>query len=157
MASLFDTTRNLSFYTIPVGWLTAIVPHLYAVSVYESSSKKKFDTTKPRSFMAKLDDDQTIDQATKNTVIRGEGAQQNGIENLGLFAAAVVAGNVARLDNSYLNALSGGYIATRIVYNLLYLNSHNSTMANMRTAAYLSGIGLILTMFISAGNSMRLM
>lgn len=50
------------------------------------------------------------------TIIRAEGAQQNGFENLGIFAAGVVAGNAAGLDAGYLNALSAAYIATRVVY-----------------------------------------
>lgn len=60
--------------------------------------------------------------ATKDTIARAEGAQQNGFENIGLFAAAVVVGNVAKLDNSTLNTLSYGYLASRVVYNFLYIN-----------------------------------
>lgn len=61
--------------------------------------------------------------ATKERIVRAEGAQQNGFENIGLFAAAVVAGNMARLDNWTLNALTGGYLASRVAYNLLYINN----------------------------------
>ena len=31
-------------------------------------------------------------------------------------------GNVAKLDNGTLNALAGSYLATRVVYNLCYIN-----------------------------------
>lgn len=58
---------------------------------------------------------------TKLMIIRAEGAQQNGFENLGLFASAVVIGNVAKLDNSTLNMLSCAYLASRVVYNLSYI------------------------------------
>lgn len=63
--------------------------------------------------------------ATKQTIIRAEGAQQNGFENMGLFASAVVIGNVAKLDNWTLNALSGAYLASRVAYNLLYINGRS--------------------------------
>ena len=44
-----------------------------------------------------IDSNQTLDKATKDTIIRADGAQQNGFENLGFFAAAVLAGNIAGL------------------------------------------------------------
>jgi uncharacterized MAPEG superfamily protein len=62
-------------------------------------------------------------KATKDTIIRAEGAQQNGFENVGLFASAVVAGNIAGLDNRTLNILSSGYLASRAVYNYIYINN----------------------------------
>jgi hypothetical protein len=66
--------------------------------------------------------------ATKATIVRAEGAQQNGFENIGLFAAAVVIGNVAKLDNWTLNALSVGYLASRVAYNVLYITGTTDAM-----------------------------
>ncbi|MGG6496847.1 UNVERIFIED_CONTAM: MAPEG family protein, partial [Bacteroidetes bacterium 56_B9] len=51
-----------------------------------------------------------------------------GFENLGLFAAAVVAGNIVRLDNWTLNVLSGGYLLSRVAYNLIYINNTTDAM-----------------------------
>lgn len=39
-------------------------------------------------------------------------------ENLGLFAAAVVAANVAKVPNSELNTLTATYLASRALFNL---------------------------------------
>lgn len=39
-------------------------------------------------------------------------------ENLGLFAAAVVAANYAGVPNGELNTLTGAYIGSRVLYNL---------------------------------------
>ena len=156
MSTLFDITRNFSLYTIPIAWAFSIVPHLYAVRIYESSSKKSFDLTKPRAISSTLASDQTLDQGTKNRIQRAEGAQQNGMENIGLFAAAVVAGNVAGLSNGTLNALSGGYLASRVVYNLVYINNESNAVANVRTGVFFSGIIMIMTLFVKAGNAVRL-
>jgi uncharacterized MAPEG superfamily protein len=68
-----------------------------------------------------------FDIATKEKIIRAEGAQQNGFENVGLFAAAVVAGNIAKLDNTTLNYLSGGYLASRVLYNFVYINNQSES------------------------------
>lgn len=72
--------------------------------------------------MKSLDNDQTIDAATKAKITRAAGAQANGFENLPLFAAAVVAGNAARLDVGTLNGLCVGYLVSRVAYNLIYIN-----------------------------------
>lgn len=112
--------------------------------------------------------------ATKATIVRAEGAQQNGFENIGLFAAAVVIGNVAKLDNWTLNALTAGYLASRVVYNALYitgttdtagkffsgsqldeLNDANAFVANGRSVVFLTGVGIIWTLFIKSGNVLR--
>lgn len=155
MSSLLDTTRNFSLYTIPAAWALSIIPHFYAVTLYERATSKKYDTTKPRAAVAAVAEDRSLDTATKNRITRAEGAQQNGFENLGLFAAAVVAGNYAGLDAQWLNALSGGYLVSRAVYNYVYVNNDSATMANVRTGVFLGGIGLIFTLFIQAGNKLR--
>ncbi|MCJ1391466.1 hypothetical protein MMC18_004330 [Xylographa bjoerkii] len=155
MASLLDLTRNFSLYTIPAAWILAILPHAYATQLYDAKSSHKFDLTQPRSLAAKAGADQTIDTATKNRVIRAEGAQQNGFENVGLFAAAVVAGNVAGVDNWWLNALSGGYVASRVLYNMIYINNESVGMANARTGVFLSGVGMCMSLFVMAGNRLR--
>jgi uncharacterized MAPEG superfamily protein len=108
-----------SLYTIPAAWVLSIAPHFYAASL----GGKKFDNKQPRTYTSSLSSDQTVDKATKDKIIRAEGAQQNGFENLGLFAAAVLAGNFAKLDHETLNWLSMGYLGSRIAYNLLYVNN----------------------------------
>lgn len=88
--------------------------------------------------------------------MQAEGAQQNGFENIGLFAAAVVAANVAKLDVGYVNMLSWGYIATRVVYTAVYLTNTSWGLSNVRTGVFLGGVGLCMTMLVSAGNALRL-
>lgn len=117
-----------SLYTIPAAWVLAIAPHIYATTLGGS----KFDNTCPRTYTSSLEADATIDKETKGKIVRAEGAQQNGFENLGLFAAAVVAGNAARLSNKTLNWLSGGYIITRVVYTYLYINNTTDATGKFR-------------------------
>ncbi|CAF9910099.1 MAG: hypothetical protein GOMPHAMPRED_006954 [Gomphillus americanus] len=165
-AAIFDTTRNLSLYSIPAAWVLSIIPHFYAASL------GAFDNKSPRSYTKDAAGDQKLDKSTKDAIIRAEGAQQNGFENIGLFAAAVVIGNVAKLDNSTLNTLSGAYLASRVVYNLLYINGTTDFLgklnkfeqcadlglieaANLRSGTFLTGIGIIWTLFIKSGNVLR--
>lgn len=87
--------------------------------------------------------------------MRCEGAQNNGFENLAFFASAVVAGNLAGLPARTLNALSGGYLLSRIVYNYIYINNTSDGMASARTGVFFTGIGMIFTLFIKSGNILK--
>ena len=86
---------------------------------------------------------------------RAEAAQQNGFENIGLYAAAVVIANVARLPVSTLNTATLYYLVSRAVYNLLYINVESLSMSNLRTIVFLSGIGTIMTLFVKSGNALN--
>lgn len=148
-------SNNYSFYAVPVAWVISITPHMYAISLYERKSTKKFDNREPRSLTSKLADDQTLDKATKDRIIRAEGAQQNGFENIGLFAAAIVAGNMAGLSHKTMNLLSGGYLASRLLYNFIYIHNTTGALAATRSLVYMAGVGFISTMFIMAGNAIN--
>jgi len=155
MATLFDPTRNFSFYAVPAAWVVSLLPHIYATSLYDRSSSQKFDPRYPRGLTSKIASDQSLPQATKDRILRAEAAQQNGFENVGLFAAAVVAGNVAGVDNWWLNTLSGGYLASRVLYNVIYVNNETKGAASARTGVFLSGIFMIFQLYTMAGNRMR--
>lgn len=92
---------------------------------------------------------------TKDKIIRCEGAQSNGFENLAFFATAVVAGNLAGLPSETLNTLSFGYIASRVVYNFIYITNTTGAMASLRSVVFLTGIGQIFTLFNKSGNALR--
>lgn len=62
---------------------------------------------------------------------------------------------VAKVDNWTLNALSGGYIVSRVLYNLIYVNNESDSLAAARSVTYLGGIGMIFTLFIKSGNVLR--
>ena len=146
---------NYSFYTIPAVWLLSILPHFYAIILYSRSAHKHFDNCHPRSLTSKLEGDQSIDKATKQRIIRAEGAQQNGFENLAFFAAAVTAGNAAGLAPQTMNILSGAYLAIRTVYNLVYINGDTQPLGGLRSTVYTAGVGLVCTIFVMAGNAMN--
>lgn len=52
---------------------------------------------------------------------RAEAANDNGFVALPLFAAAIVAGNVAKLPNKTLNNVAALYVGSRVAFNLLYI------------------------------------
>ena len=157
MASLLDYTRttNLSLYTIPAAWMLSIAPQWYANKLYQKASSQKFDLKQPRSMTKIIADSQSLDSTTKARLFRAQSAHQNGFENVGLFAAAVVAGNVAHLDNIWLNTLSVGYVVSRVVYNLIYINNTTDALASIRTLVFSTGMSMIMTLFVMAANELR--
>lgn len=71
-----------------------------------------------------------------------------------LLPACQVAGNVARLPVDTLNSFVAIYLASRVVYNLCYIYISDGKLANLRSVAYLTGIGAISRIFIKAGNAL---
>lgn len=61
-------------------------------------------------------DDQVVQK-----YLRAEAAQQNSFEQWGIFASAVVVGNMARLPTKYMNLFAGGYLLSRALYNVRLL------------------------------------
>ena len=156
MASIFNLPQNVSLYTIPVAWFLCLVPRVYAAHLYEKVSAAKFDNRYPRHLTKTVMECQNIDSCTKGRIVRAEMAQQNGFDNIGLFATAVIAGNMANISHTWLNAMSVGYLISRIIYNLIFINNTTLILAWTRTAVFMSGVAMILTMFVLAGNKLAL-
>ena len=76
------------------------------------------------------------------------------MENISLFAAAVIAGNMAHLSTSYLNGLSIAYVVSRAVYNVLYTTNTTAGMAQARSMVFFVGVGCMMILFIGAGNKL---
>lgn len=66
-----------------------------------------------------------------------------------------MAGNVAGLAPATLNTLSAGYLASRAVYNAVYIGNTSQAAANARSVVFVAGIGMIWTLFIKSGNLLR--
>lgn len=115
----------------------------------------KFDNREPRALEENLKKDQSIDSATKGQLLRLHAASANGLENIGLFAAAVVAGNVAGLSNETLNRLSLSYVGGRFLYDLVYYGNTTQARAAARSGLFWSGQVIIVSLFIRAGQALN--
>lgn len=146
---------NVSLYTLPVAWLLCLAPRIYAAATYYSSTSNSPNFLHPRSLAQKAISDRTLDTRSKNRIVRAEAAQANGLENVGYFAAAVVAGNFAGLEKGVLNGLALGYLGSRLVFNWVYVINETSLWAGVRTAVFFAGQGMIFALFILAGNELR--
>jgi len=68
---------------------------------------------------------------------RAQAATTNGFESMGVYAAAVVAANTAGVPVAQLNALTLGYVAGRLGYNVIYVwLQQNRKLAPLRSALW---------------------
>ena len=122
---------------------------------YNRAAGKDMDIRHPREFSKTAANESSLDAKTQRRIVRAEAAMANGFENIGLFAAAVVAGNAAKLSPKLLNGLSLGYIVSRLVYTWIYISNETKVLATGRALAFFSGMGMIFTLFTKAGNKLR--
>jgi uncharacterized MAPEG superfamily protein len=154
MSSLLAQT-NISLYTLPLSWILCLAPRLYAAYLYTTTTSKPIDLLLPRALAARATADTTLTTSERDRIVRAEAAQANGLENVGLFAAAVVAGNVAGLSKVALNSLSLAYLASRALYSWLYVVGDKKGWALARTGVFFAGQGVLFSLFVLAGNRMR--
>ncbi|KAM0789705.1 hypothetical protein ACM66B_006564 [Microbotryomycetes sp. NB124-2] len=134
------TTTNLSALALPLAWTLAISPHwLAAYLTFTNKDLKPFDNRCPREYVASVRALEKQSPAVKK-YLRAEGAQQNGFENLPIFLATVVAANAARLPVAFINKFITIYLASRVVYNILYIQTTRQKYTGIRSMVYVSGI-----------------
>ncbi|KAF9875555.1 hypothetical protein CkaCkLH20_06936 [Colletotrichum karsti] len=139
--------KGLSLYTIPFALLSIMGAHGYASAL----AGKSYDPATPRQLQSVLASDEKMDKIVKARIQRAQAAAQNGFESLGLYAAGVVAANVAGVDPRSVNLISFGYIGCRVLYNIIYIRlQDNRAWAPIRSLVWTTSIGLIFTSYIMA-------
>ena len=61
----------------------------------------------------------------------------------------------AKLPSDELNTLTGAYLVSRIAYNVLYIGVTSEMLSNLRSVAFLVGVGINWTLFIKAGIALK--
>ncbi|PPQ87350.1 hypothetical protein CVT25_002100 [Psilocybe cyanescens] len=148
MASLLD--QPLYLYSIPAVFVTAFYPG--SLKFLKINNSVGYNNVAPRSntpknFQGKVTsgDAQLLD--------RMEGAHQNGNENTSIWYAAIIVGNIAGLDNRYLNTMALTYVATRLVYNTVYMHFNHLGSGWVRTALYFFGLSHPLRILFKAAGA----
>ncbi|EPQ50925.1 hypothetical protein GLOTRDRAFT_141378 [Gloeophyllum trabeum ATCC 11539] len=138
----------LSLYSIPVVWFIAFVNAPLRTS-YITKVAGRFNNADPRGNVKRLLEKNPEAGAR---AARMEAANANGNEILPLWAAAVLAGNYAGLENKTLNVCSAAFIALRALYNYIYVNQKTHSQGNLRTITWFAGVFIPLGLLIKAAN-----
>ncbi|KAK8036311.1 hypothetical protein PG993_008925 [Apiospora rasikravindrae] len=155
-SELAASSRLTPFPQIPAALLMAVAPRVVTMSWYG----RFFNSHYPRG----LPDDiqllpvNAVSPKVRGRLFRADAAMQNAIENLPLFAAAVVAGNASYLSAAGLNGCCIGYLLLRALYMTFYVFWQDSPAfpALTRTLIWLMGIAVEMYLFILAARQPRL-
>ncbi|OAX78722.1 hypothetical protein ACJ72_06967 [Emergomyces africanus] len=145
-----QSTNNWSFHSIAGAYMLGLVPHGYYV--LKLASIGQISNVLPRDHFSSLKG--RLPAETWNKLCRAHSAHLNALEGLPLFAAAMVAGNVAKLPASDLNVIAAEYIGARIIYTALYMGVRSEGLSYLRTGVWAWSIGLPLYVLIKAGRAL---
>ncbi|KAG6008600.1 hypothetical protein E4U21_004240 [Claviceps maximensis] len=142
-----DLHKNISYMTVPaVFFLSCLLPHSYAVA-----SSGVYDNANPRGFKDAVARG-GIDKKRQQRLLRAKAASENGFESLGLYAAGVVAANQAGVGAWTINALTLGYLVSRIAFVFAYVElGANRRLAPVRSICWALSVGLCLGLWVKAG------
>ncbi|MCJ1379354.1 hypothetical protein MMC17_002455 [Xylographa soralifera] len=143
---------NFSIYAIPAFWLLALLPHNYAIYTIKSANNGKWDNSNPRSSNWDKNIQSTVPAECFRRYERATAAHKNGMENLALFATAIVLGNMAGLEAATLNTMAGAVLALRAVYNVVYVTVGDTRKSFARTGVWAASVGCCFYLIIKAGN-----
>lgn len=113
--------------------LAAALPNVWSML---SKTQGSYDNNRPRVYA----------EALTGWRLRAHWTHLNSIEAFAPFAAAVLVAQQAGAQQSRVDLLALGFIATRLVYGVCYLSDRGS----MRSAVYIFGLGCVVGLFLVA-------
>ncbi|KAF8636949.1 hypothetical protein AX17_003200 [Amanita inopinata Kibby_2008] len=81
-----------------------------------------------------------------------QGAHMNGNEMFPLWAAAILAANVAGVDASLLNWASAIFIALRVAFNHIYIGHTTRAASVIRTVVFGSSVAIPMALFFKSAS-----
>ena len=147
-------SANYSFFAIAAFYVLGLVPHAYAGSQAVAARNGKMNNHNPRGQANMEEIKKTVPKETWQRIERSKAAHQNSLENLPLFATAVICGNIARLNPDTLNTACGSFLALRVAYLVAYISTTDNRLSFARTGIWASSVAVCLYVMISAGNVM---
>ena len=118
--------------------VAAVLPIVTVGLAKGSTAGKKrrdggYDNNHPRQWETKLEGWQA----------RAAAAQNNGFEALPLFVFAVLAAQLAGLDQARTDMLAMAFIGVRVLYTVTYL----ANLAALRSLVWAAGLGVTIAIF----------
>ncbi|KAI1503435.1 hypothetical protein F5X99DRAFT_425640 [Biscogniauxia marginata] len=152
MASFTESLHqeNWSWTAIPLALLITLYPRLW--SGIFGPGRRWYPAGTPRTFSQDLEN-QNVPPILRGRLQRAEAAMNNGIENIPLFVAGVIAANVEGLDLWTLNILCLSYLLVRVIYTWVYIYGQElqSLPALTRTVIWFIGTFIIGGLLLSSG------
>jgi uncharacterized MAPEG superfamily protein len=149
----FFKTHNLTILAIPAYYAMAVAPHAVAISIAQKNDKKTWDNCNPRgsSLKSKIQSTLTPEEFAKYE--RAEAAQANALENLPLFASAIIVANLAGLKRAGLGGVEGFvgmWFLVRAAHSASYILTTERKTSFIRSGLWVTGVVLCARVFTKA-------
>ncbi|KAK2804516.1 hypothetical protein FQN50_006591 [Emmonsiellopsis sp. PD_5] len=145
-----STTTNWSMHSIVGVYMLGLAPDAYYL--VKMAANRQLSNIKPREHFETLRT--KLPAETFDKLARARGAHLNALESFPLFAAAMIAGNVAKLPASDLNLIAAEYVGARVLYTALYMGVKSEAASYLRTGVWAWSVGLPIWGIIKAGRAM---
>lgn len=163
MASGFTSTGlNLPLLAIPAYYIFSLTPHIYAMNILKSAGYK-VNNANPKASLSPANVKGKVSEATFSVYQRAENAQNNNLEQLPLFAAAVLAsilaerlspsikiGGTGSLDPTGLATFIGAWFTVRTAYNAAYISITDHSKSFIRSGLWATGSALAIYQIFKA-------
>lgn len=145
-------TPNYSVHALTAFYVMAFVPHLYSVALIYRATNGRQNNVNPRGVSSLETYQKSCDKATYARYERARAAHANALENLPLFAAAVICANIAGLDVAMVNMVCGVFLGLRTVYLSLYIAIERQALSYARSMVWMASAACCLYLLVKSGN-----
>ncbi|KAF2428852.1 hypothetical protein EJ08DRAFT_313377 [Tothia fuscella] len=141
---------NLSILAIPAYYILAVAPHTYALGLCTTNNPKTWNNANPRGKSNKDAIVSDLSPEQYGRFERAEAAHANAMENLPIFATAIVLANTAGLKRAGLDGIDGFvgmWFAVRIAHTISYIGIEDRRLSYVRSGLWVVSLGLCFRMF----------
>ena len=146
-----STSPNYSFQIIAGAYAFSFLPHSYYL--IKSMSTGSFSNINPRTNLDVLKP--IVSASTFSKLAKARGCHFNALEGFPLFAAAMIAGNMAGVPSREMNVLGAEYLGVRLLYNVMYMAARNEAASYLRSGVYAWSVGIPMYLLIKAGGKIN--
>ncbi|KAJ9627796.1 hypothetical protein H2203_003013 [Taxawa tesnikishii (nom. ined.)] len=145
---------NYPLLSIPAYYVFSLIPHIYAGSLLSSHGYKP-NNANPKASLSPSAVQGKVPDVVFQKYQRAENAQSNNLEQMPLYAAAILASIVAERatvkglgntmtgeDITGLSTFVGSWFAVRTLYNIAYVQIADHSTSFFRSAMWAVGSGL---------------
>ncbi|KAL3465506.1 hypothetical protein BJX64DRAFT_285441 [Aspergillus heterothallicus] len=145
------TPTNYSVHSIVAAYGIGLIPHGYYFVKMMANAKGLATNILPRENLTTLKG--KVSDKIWTRLAKARGAHLNAMENLPLFAVAMLAGNVAKLPTSELNVLSLEYLGARLLYMATYMGARSEAVSYVRTGLWAWSVSIPIIALVKAGKA----
>jgi uncharacterized MAPEG superfamily protein len=141
------THPNYSILAIPAYWVLSVAPHAGAIWLASQGNLKNYNNVSPRSDKHRVAVKERLSAEQYARFERIEAASANSLENLPLFATAIVLGNLAGFKKEGWKGLYGfaaAFLALRTLHTATYISTTDNAASYLRSGLWVSSSVLCL-------------